>query len=64
MDTVTILLDFGETWTVTPPMPRWCAEWELRRIGEYGMPYDGKRVTGALIVPCLDPTPVSSSQPS
>ena len=52
MDLVVILLDFADdTWTLTPPMPRWCAEWELRRIGEYGLPYDGKRVTQALLIP-------------
>jgi hypothetical protein len=52
MDLVVILFDFDDqTWMVTPPMPRWCAEWELRRIGEYGLPYEGKRVIGALLVP-------------
>jgi hypothetical protein len=61
MDTVMILLDFGETWTLTECMPRWCAEWELRRIGELGTPYQGKRVTGALIVPCHPESSPSTS---
>lgn len=51
-DLVVLLLDFeGDTWEVSDSMPRWVAEWELRRIGEYGMRWKGRRVTGALIVP-------------
>lgn len=51
MDNVVILLDFADdTWILTPAMPRWVAEWELRRIGEYGMPWEGKRVVQALII--------------
>lgn len=52
MDNVVILLDFADaTWTLTPVMPRWVAEWELRRIGEYGMPWEGRQVIKALIIP-------------
>ena len=51
IDLVTVILDHDETFTVTPIMSRWEAELLLRVIGEFGTPYQGRRVTGALIVP-------------
>lgn len=52
-DLVTILLDHDDTeeFSVTPVMSRWEAELLLRTFGEYGLPYRGRRVTRALIVP-------------
>ncbi len=62
MDTVMILLDLAdETWTLSERMPRWCAEWELRRIGELGMRWHDKRVIGALIVTCSPEPSLSTS---
>ncbi len=51
-DLVVIDLTFSdETYGTTEPMTRWEAEWLLRVIGEYGVPYRGKRVICALLIP-------------
>jgi hypothetical protein len=63
MDRVVLLIDFGETWTVSPEMPRYVAEHVCADFA-HGVPWEGKHPTQALIVPCLEPTSVSSSQPS
>lgn len=51
-DNVYIDLTFhDETWGVTPPMPRWVAEFVCNDFA-MGVPYiNGKRVVMALIVP-------------
>lgn len=52
MDPVALLLDFtDETWCLTETLSRWEAELVLRCIGEYGLPFRGKSVKEALIVP-------------
>jgi hypothetical protein len=52
MDLVVILLDLDdETWDVTPAMPRWIAELACYGFGTYAEPWNGRRVTRALLIP-------------
>ena len=58
MDTVALLLDFGETWTLSDPMPRFVAEYACSDFA-HGIPWiDGRHPTAALIVPC-SPEPLA-----
>lgn len=48
---VVILIDFGETWTLSDPMPRYVAEYVLAGFA-HGTPWiDGRHPTGALLIP-------------
>ena len=52
MDPVILLLDFGETWSLSDPMPRYVAEYVCADFA-HGVPWtDGRHPTGALIVKC------------
>jgi len=55
MDQVVILLDLEDgTWDMTQPMPRWVADIVCFVFGHYAEPWNGKRVTGALLIPRED----------
>lgn len=61
MDPVILLLDFGETWSLSDPMPRYVAEYVCADFA-HGVPWlDGRHPTGALIVPCSQDWSVSTS---
>jgi hypothetical protein len=51
-DPVYFVLEYGdiEQWGLTPPMPRYAAEYLLGDFAA-GVPYEGKRVTRADMVP-------------
>ena len=61
---VVLLLDFGETWTLSDPMPRYVAEYACFDFSQ-GVPWiDGRHPTGALILPCsLEPSAPTSALP-
>ena len=65
MEAVVVLIDFGETWTLSDPMPRYVAEHLLADFAHGIAWLDGRHPTGALICPASSmPQPGwSSSQP-
>jgi hypothetical protein len=51
MEAVVILIDFGETWTLSEPMPRYVAEHVLADFAHGVAWLDGRHPTGALLIP-------------